>query len=171
MEAKFCVLLACKPLMVRLCGIVRSRRSGVRGWRWSLKHRRPTARARLLCRLFSRTSQAGSVDRPLFGRLGDAGLRLEIDFFCGAETLAAVNLHGLDAHHLIANHSHEIHVLGRLAIDPLLVFDVSILLTNLLGWATLGVNQHLTVHADQNLMVLDGFLHLGWNRIEISLDG
>src|SRR5262249_27338131 len=124
-------------------------------------------------RLFAGTPQSRRVRgaRRLFpvSFFGHSGLLFEFDLFVRADGLLAVHLHGFHAHDFIADKAHEVHILRRLAVDPLLPLDVRffVLLTRLLRRTALGVGHHFAVHSHQHAMLLDGFLGLRRDSLEI----
>src|SRR5436309_7071261 len=113
--------------------------------------------------IFTRPPEAGRIRWPdllflplcFFFLIG----LFENDFFLGAENLLAANFHGLDAHHFIAHQPHEIYIMRRFAVDPLLVLRICVPLADFLGSLADGVNHHLTIHADQHVIRLDGLFY------------
>src|SRR6202035_3611913 len=96
-------------------------RSAGRGWRGRIG-------------VFFGTAQAGRIRRTHLrsrGTLGDGGL-VQLNFFVHANDFFAVHFHDFKANNLVVYQSDEVHVLGRLAINPLFVFGFAILFANLL---------------------------------------
>src|SRR5712691_7899036 len=114
---------------------VRSR-TGSRRWRGYRWRTGWVGRIRLR-HLFSRTPQRGRVRRALFLFLGD-GWRTQIDFLFDAHNFLAIHLHGLHAHHFVANKPHKIHVLRRRTVDPFFVLNLVGVLAHFLWRTPLG---------------------------------
>ena len=121
---------------------------------------------------FARAAQRGRVRRTnlRFDELL-ATVGAQIHFFFGVDDFLAIHLHALEAHDFVADQADKIHILRRLAIDPLFVFDFAVFFANFLGRTALGGHHHFTIHAHQNLVRLDRVSELGRKSVEVGLRG
>ena len=121
--------------------------------------------------IFARASQAGGVRLAHFGLLLFGFLVSVVNrhFSLRADELLTIHLHGLDADYLIANDAHKIYILRRFAIYPFFVFGFAVLLPDFFRRPALGMDHHFLVHPHENMMLEDRILHLGRDRVEISL--
>src|SRR5437868_8216778 len=118
---------------------------------------------------FAGTPQGWSIRRSrLLGLLRYRFGRLNVDFFLSTDHFLAANLHGLDTHNFVAYEANEVHILGRLTINPLFVLCIAIFLAIFLGRTAFGVDHHLAIHAHKHLVILDRILHLGRDGVEIG---
>jgi len=60
---------------------------------------------------------------------GDARLS-QIHFLIDSHNLLPVDAHGFDAHYLVSDKAHKVHIRGRSAVDPLFIINVAILLAD-----------------------------------------
>ena len=139
-----------------------------RGRYWD--RRDAVGRFRCVLRIFPRTTQAGSIRWPVFLLgLGILVGPLENHFLFVAYDLLAADFHGFDAHHFIAHDADEVHVLRRIAIDPLFVIGVAVFLAHFFRRLALGVQYHLRAHSNQHVMRLNRRLHLRRHSVQVRL--
>src|SRR5262252_1061086 len=108
------------------------------------------------------------------GKLGWLGIFFVVlAFVCflfSANTLLAVDLYGFHAHYFVPAEPDKLHILRRLSVDPFLVLSTLFLFAYLSNRQSFRVQHHLPIHSNQKVMLLDGLLDPGRNRLHICFN-